>query len=131
MTVLDTSVVIDFLPGDGVAAEVESLLSEGGSAVAPELVVFEVLAVLRRDVARGVIANDRAAGAVEDLGDLPLELFDSLGLRARAWDLRHNLTVADAMFVALAEQLREPLATKDRGLAAAAREHARVETVLI
>jgi predicted nucleic acid-binding protein len=47
--------------------------------------------------------------------------------------LRHNLTVADALFVALfvalAERLEEPLATKDRGLAAAARSRAGVEVI--
>jgi predicted nucleic acid-binding protein len=37
--------------------------------------------------------------------------------------------VADALFVALAERLEEPLATKDRGLAAAARSRAGVEVI--
>jgi predicted nucleic acid-binding protein len=41
--------------------------------------------------------------------------------------LRDSLTAADALFVALAEQLDEPLATKDRALAAAARAQAGVE----
>lgn len=123
MTVLDTSAVIDFLLVDGVAPEVGTLLADGPAA-APDLLVFEVLAVLRRDIASGELEPKRAAGAVEDLGDLPVDLFPTLPLRRRAFELRENLTAADALFVALAEMLDEPLATKDRPLATAAREHA-------
>ncbi len=127
MTVLDTSVVIDFLLADGVARDVEALLNRENVAAGPDLVVFEVLAVLRRDVSRRRLELRRARGAIDDLGDLPVEVFGSLPLRERAWELRENLTAADALFVALAEQLGEPLATKDRGLATAAREHAGIE----
>jgi len=129
VTVLDTSVVIDFLLADGVAADVEELLAGEGTAAAPDLLVFEVLAVLRRDVSRHMLEPERARGAIDDLGDLPVELFGTLPLRRRAWELRENLTAADALFVALAEHLGEPLATKDRGLASAARDHARIETL--
>lgn len=131
MTVLDSSAAIDFLLGDGVASEVETLLSDAGPAAAPDLLVFEVLAVLRRDVARGELGEERALGAVEDLGDLAVELFPALPLRGRAFELRSNLTAGDALFVALAELLAEPLVTKDRGLARAAREHAGAEVVLV
>ena len=129
MTVLDTSAAVDFLLASGVAGDVEALLAREETAAAPDLLVFEVLAVLRRDVRRGVLAPDRARGAIDDLGDLSVELFGTLPFRDRAWELRDNFTVADALFVALAERLREPLATKDRRLASAAREHAGIETV--
>ena len=129
MTVLDTSAVVDFLLGDGVAPQVEQLLLREGLVAAPDLLVFEVLAVLRRHVARRALAAERAVGAVMDLGDLPVDLYSALGLRARAWELRHDVTAADGLFIALAEQLGEPLATKDRGLATAARAHAGIRTI--
>jgi predicted nucleic acid-binding protein len=129
--VLDTSAAIDYLLADGVARQVTKLLSEGGSAAAPDLLVFETVAVLRRDVARGELSERRARGAVEDLGDLAVELFPTLPLRTRAFELRHNLTVADALFIALAEQLDEPLVTKDRALASAAREHTTIDVVVL
>lgn len=129
MTVLDTSTVIDFLLGGEAAAPVEALLEREGSGAAPDLLVFEVLAVLRRDALRKTMSEGRAAAALDDLADLPIELFPSLALRSRAWELRHNLSAADALFVALAERLDEPLATKDRGLAASARAHAAVDVV--
>ena len=129
MTVLDTSAVVDFLLGVGAAAEVERLMVDEPEPAAPDLLVFETLAVLRRQTLRAELSDARATAAVGDLGDIPIDLFPSLPLRARIWTLKHNLTVADATFVALAERLREPLATKDAALAKAASEHADVDVV--
>jgi predicted nucleic acid-binding protein len=129
MSVLDTSVVVDLLLGAGVADRVTALLELEGAAAAPELLVFEVVAVLRRHAARGAIDPERAHAGVADLGDVAIQLYPMLSLRGRAWDLRANLTAADALFVALAERLGEPLVTKDRGLASAARTHAGIEVV--
>ncbi len=129
VTVLDTSAVIDFLLADGVASDVEALLAREGSITAPDLLVFEVLAVLRRDTRREAITATRAAAAIEDLGDLSLELFPTLAFAPRAWELRANLAAADALFVALAERLDEPLATKDGGLALAAPAVADIDVI--
>lgn len=129
MTVVDTSAVVDFLLGDGVAGHVEALMEREGELAAPDLLVFETLAVLRRETLRGRVPGGRAGAAVEDLGDVAVELFPSLIVRRRAWELRNNLTAADAIFVALAEQLGEPLATKDAALAAVIEGHTRVEVM--
>jgi len=129
VTVIDTSGVVDFLLGDGAAREVEALMVREGELAAPELVVFETLAVLRREALRGRLPEARATSAVEDLGDLRLDLFPALPLRRRAWELRRNLTAADALFVALADQIDEPLATKDASLAVAAEEHAGLQVM--
>lgn len=131
MTVLDTSAAVDLLLSIGVARQVEELTAAEGEFAAPDLLVFEVLAVIRRQTHRGVISEDRATGAVDDLGDLPLMLFSSLTLRRQAWARHRNMTAADALFVALAEQLGEPLATKDVALARAAREHSAVATLVL
>jgi predicted nucleic acid-binding protein len=129
VTVIDTSGVVDYLLGGEAAEAVSVLMAEQGSLAAPELVVFETLAVMRRAVLRGHLRIERAAGAVADLGDLPIELFPSLPLRADAWRLRDKLSIGDGLFVALARDLEEPLVTKDRALAAAARRHAGVEMI--
>jgi predicted nucleic acid-binding protein len=131
VTVIDTSGVVDFLLADGVAGEVEELMTREGELAAPDLLVFETLAVLRRETLRGRLAETRAAGAVLDLGDLPIELFPSLPQRERAWELRENLAAADALFVALAEELGEPLATKDLGLADAAAKHGGIDVMAL
>jgi predicted nucleic acid-binding protein len=129
VTVLDTSGAVDLLLGSGAVEQVAALLATEGELAAPDLLVFEVLAVLRRQALSGSIADARAAGAVEDLADLPLALFASMPLRERAWALRRNLTAADALFAALAEALDEPLATKDAGLAAALAAHTEVDVI--
>ncbi len=123
MTVLDSSAVVDYLLGCGASARVQELIEQEDELAAPDLLVFEVLAVLRRQTQRQAISPDRADGAVEDLGELPVRLFPSLTLRPRAWALRENLTAADALFVALAEALDEPLATCDSALAIAVAKH--------
>lgn len=69
--------------------------------------------------------------AVADLGDVPLALFPALPLRGRVWELRDNLSAADALFVGLAEQLDEPLATKDHALAQAAGRHSHAEVITL
>lgn len=129
MTVIDTSAVVDFLVGEEAAGAVGALLAQEGTLAAPDVLIFEVLAVFRRHVQRRSIASDRARRAIEDLGDLAVEIFPALPLRQRAWELRGNFTAADALFVALAERLGEPMATKDRSLASAARELAGIETI--
>jgi predicted nucleic acid-binding protein len=122
VTVVDTSGVVDYLLGTGAHTRVRDLWRDELEFAAPDVLVFETLAVLRRYALRGEIDDRRAAGAVADLADLPLVLAPSLTLRDGAWALRHNLTIADGLFVALAARLGEPLATKDAPLARAAAE---------
>lgn len=127
MTVLDTSGVIDFLIGGEAFTQVTSVLQTEGTVAVPDLLTFEVVAVLRRQVLRDVVDPDRARLAVVDLADLAIEVFPTLPLRSRVWELRDNFTAADGFFTALAEQLDEPLATKDRSLASAARTHTGIQ----
>jgi len=47
----------------------------------------------------------------------------------RVWQLRHNLTSYDAVYVALAELLNAPLLTRDRKLGTASGHSARIELV--
>ena len=106
-------------------------MAEAAPVAAPDLIVSETLAVLRRLVQRDELDAGRAQSAVNDLGDFPLELFPSMTLRGRAFELRDSLTAADALFVALAELLQEPLATKDRRLAETARLQIGIEVIAL
>jgi predicted nucleic acid-binding protein len=119
VTVLDASGAIDYLLGWSAAEEVERLISSERELLAPDILIFEVIAALRRQTLRDELAESRAQAALADLSDMRLRLFPSLIIRERAWELRHNLTAADALYVALAERLREPLASKDGALLAA------------
>jgi predicted nucleic acid-binding protein len=54
-----------------------------------------------------------------DLGALRIERAPHAPLLARCWELRHNLTIYDAAYVALAELMVTSLLTGDARLAAA------------
>jgi predicted nucleic acid-binding protein len=131
VTVVDTSAVMDYLLGAEASAEVGSLLARERVVAAPDLLVFEVLAVLRRQTLRGAIRADRVHGAINDLADLQMDIYPTLPLRQRAWDMRQNVTAGDGLFIALAERLGEPLLTKDQALATAARAHANIEVIVV
>lgn len=100
-----------------------------GAGCGARLIIFEVLAVLGRDVRRRALEARRAGVPAKIWADLSVDLLPTLPLRARARELRENLTVADALFVALAEALDEPLATKNGALARAAADHAGVPVI--
>lgn len=131
MTVVDTSLAVDYLLGRDEAGHLPRLADREGTLAAPDVLTFETLAVLRRLALRGDVGPTRAAGAVADLGDLPVELFPSLPLRRRAWEMRGSLTIGDGLFVALAERLAEPLVTRDAALAGEAPKHARLDVLLV
>ena len=108
MTVIDTSAMVDYLLGGSAEPDITAILVEEGIASAPDLLVFETLAVLRRNVLRGDLDAGRASASVYDFGHAAIEFFPTHPLRLRAWELRDNLTIGDALFVALAEQLDSP-----------------------
>jgi len=89
------------------------------SLAAPASAPFEVANVLRRLEITGDIDRTAAALALEDLLDLPIDLFPFEVLARPLWRLRHNVTAYDGAYVALAEALGVPLVTLDRRLARA------------
>ena len=95
----------------------------------PHLLDIEVAQVIRRYAAAGEIDANRGRAALTDLADLPMHRYPHDFLLPRVWELRHNLTAFDAVYVALAEALDAMLLTRDRRLAAAAGHHARIALV--
>ena len=117
MIVVDASVLITALADDGPdGARARSRLHAADLA-APELVDLEVASALRRQLARQGLDERRAHRALGDLADLPMQRAPHRALLARCWQLRDNLTIYDAAYVALAEVLRVPLLTADMRLA--------------
>ena len=71
-----------------------------------------------RGLASGGHLDPRRAGlALEDLQELPIQRVEHTPLLPRCWELRDNLTIYDAAYVALAEAFQAPLLTGDRRLA--------------
>jgi predicted nucleic acid-binding protein len=90
-----------------------------GPLAAPALVTYETANVIRRHEISGQISADQAAQAYADLLDLAIELWPYDLLAARAWELRHNLSIYDAAYVALAETTGLTLLTLDKRVAKA------------
>ena len=119
-TVADSSALVAVLLGsDRESRWTESALADD-NLVCPELALAESSNVLRRMELAGQISHTRAATAFADLLRLDIILFPFVPFSQRIWQLRNNLTIYDAWYVALAEALDCPLVTLDRRLSRAA-----------
>lgn len=130
MIVVDASALIEVLLRTPAAAAVEDrLFAPGETLHAPHLIDVEVAQVVRRYAAAGDMDEERGRVALADLNDLSLRRYPHGILLPRVFDLRHNLTAYDAVYVVLAQALDAPLLTRDRRLAAAAARYARIALV--
>jgi predicted nucleic acid-binding protein len=109
------------------APGVRALVASPGQALhAPHLLDVEVASAIRRKLRRREIGHGRAVAAIGLLHRLRVTRYPHSFLLDRAWDLRDEATVYDAMYVALAERLGAPLLTLDTKLARAAGGHVTV-----
>jgi predicted nucleic acid-binding protein len=118
--VVDASVLANALADDGPdGARARAVLRSAPDVATPDHANVEVGAVLRKRWIASVINDARLDQALADFVDLPIRRFPTLPLMARALELRDNLTVYDAVYVALAEALGYPLVTADAKMARA------------
>ena len=130
MIVVDASAMLEFLLQTPLGTRVEARLFRDVEELhSPHLIDVEVTQGLRRLVRAGEVSASRAAEAIQDLADLDLHRHDHLSLLIRAWQLRENVTVYDAMYVALAEALDATVITCDAPLAKAPGHRARTEAI--
>lgn len=119
MLVIDASVLAVGLLDDGPDGDLVRTRLRGERLAAPSLIDLEVVSVWRGLVRSGQADRSRVQSALDDLQMLPIERVDHVRLLDRCWELRENLTIYDAAYVALAEALDVPLLTGDRRLARA------------
>jgi predicted nucleic acid-binding protein len=117
--VVDASAVVAYLVDDGFDGRWAEDVFAGSPLVAPQLLHAEVANVLRRAELAGDIDAETASAAHDDLLLLRVDLAGYATCARRVWELRPSLTVYDAWYVALAEEIGAPLATLDRRLARA------------
>lgn len=115
----DASVVLSALVDAGGSGALAREAFGDDDLHAPHLLDVEVTSALRGRVLGGHLDAPRAAAAIDDLGELAIRRHAHPRLLRRAWDLRDNLTVYDAVYVALAEALDGVLVTADAKLAGA------------
>lgn len=112
MTVVDASALLEILLGASrLPPDLEPPLC------APPLVDVEVASALRRLERRGTIDPSHATALLDDAARAPIDRFPHEPILRRAWQWRHDLSVYEAIYVALAEALGAPLCTADRRLA--------------
>lgn len=117
MPVVDASVVVEYLAdGEHAAPARERLFAERHAIWAPQLIDAEVGHALRRGVRRGALDDEAAGASMWLLGDLPIRRVSHDVLVRYAWTLRDNVSFYDALYVALAAMLNEPLLTFDARL---------------
>jgi predicted nucleic acid-binding protein len=114
--VVDASVLVVALADDGTDGDLARARLRGEHLTLPELADLEVASVLRRQLLAGAIDIRRAGFALNDLAAFPARRAPHRPLLARCWELRDNLTIYDATYVALAEALEATLLTGDQRL---------------
>jgi predicted nucleic acid-binding protein len=120
MPVVDASVLVELLVEGGSSGVVEErLAADEHDLWAPHLVDAEVGHALRRAVRLGKLDATAAGDALWQVDELPIRRVSHELLIHVAWVLRDNVSFYDALYVALAQMLEEPLLTFDARLARA------------
>jgi predicted nucleic acid-binding protein len=126
--VLDASAVVEWLLQTPVGQRIgHRIYSRNDTLHTVHLLDVEFAQVMRRLVREGKVARKRAEEAMHDLLAVRVTRYAPALLLPRIWQLRQNLSAYDAAYVALAEELRAPLITRDQRLAAAPGHAAEIE----
>lgn len=130
MIVLDASAAVAWLLGRPGAQAVELRISDPTRSLhAPHLLAVEVAHALRRIERTTALTPERALATLADLEGLGVERYAHEDLLPQVWQLRHDITAYDAVYVALTSTLDATLVTLDGKLAAAARRHCDVDLI--
>jgi predicted nucleic acid-binding protein len=127
MIVLDASAMVDWLLQTPAGQRIEQrIYARNETLHSVHLLDVEFTQVLRRLMRERTLIPTRAE-EMEDLMALRITRYAPVLLLSRIWQLRNNMTVYDAAYVALAEELKAPLITRDQKIAAAPGHAAAVE----
>lgn len=85
----------------------------------PDHFHLECGAALRRLELHGELTSEEAQAAFDQLLALRVRRVDTAPLLRPAWSMRHNVTLADALYVTIAQRLSVALVTGDLRLARA------------
>lgn len=117
MNVLDASVVTDAVAVKGPGGDVaRRLMAVEARLHAPAILNAEVTSALRAMLRRGDLSAGQARSAALRAAAIRARRYPFEPFVARAWELRDNVTVYDAWYVALAETLQAPLVSTDERL---------------
>jgi predicted nucleic acid-binding protein len=117
LTVLDASAIVALFTRQNGWEEVQQAL-ESRYVYAPEIIDAEVLSALARHERHGNLSRHRARSLVGMLSLVPVRRIPHRVLITGAWKRRGNLSLYDALYVALAARIGGRILTKDRRMAA-------------
>lgn len=117
--VVDASVIVEIALGDDSPKRrrLVKLLLEDAPLVATDYVDIEVANAVGRAMRRGVLSMGEAQRVSDLVARLPLMRIPTRALTDRLVELMHNHSAYDSGYIAIAEALRAPLVTLDRGMA--------------
>lgn len=113
--VVDASALVDLLLGNELGSAVQRRVA-GHALHAPAHLDAEVLSALGRLQRAGTIEADDVETKLRELAAAPILRQPVAGLMIGAWARRHQLRLADALYVELAMARGLPLITTDRRL---------------
>lgn len=122
MRIVDASVLCGVLTHESVALTAVKAAGRADPSDdpfhCPTIVEAETLSALRGMERGGLLSRAEADRAAAALDEVRMVLYAFGNYRERAWALRHDLSICDASYVALAETLDgSVLLTADAGLA--------------
>lgn len=115
--VIDASAGVELLLATPVGRALQPRIPADAQWWTPEHYFSEVAGALRRLELGGTLQPARAAAAMASLEVAPINRVQVRPLLSDAWSKRHNLTIADALYVVVAEHLGAKLVTTDGNLA--------------
>lgn len=127
--VIDASAMAEMLMVSAVGARVAQRVLTARRRHAPHLLDIEVVSTFRRFVLGKQLGAAQAQAAIEDLRSFPMRRHGHGPLLERVFELRHNLSVYDALYLALAEGLGATLVTCDAALVDVPGARAAVELI--
>ena len=118
--VIDASALAEYLVSSSRGeSAAQTMDGYAGRLHIPHLAIVETVSVLRGWEGGGHLTATRAEAALVDLASFPAKRWPAEPFLKRIWELRHNVSAYDAIYVALAEELNANLLTGDSRLARA------------
>ena len=130
--VLDASIAVKWFADEIHADAARRLLADSHELLAPDLIYAEVTNAFWKRWRRGEMSRESVDDAVIQFARAPLKTAATVGLLAAAWQIatRHDRSVYDALYVALASSQTCPLVTADKKLFNALKDRAGVVHLL-
>ena len=116
--VVDASVAVELVLETRLGEDIDRLV-QNYELFAPELIDLEVLSALRSFELRNEISNEAALSAIGELEKMSVRRTTHEGLSKLIWQYHRNVTIYDAVYLAVAKDRNLEVLTADSKLSRA------------